>query len=162
MKTLLLMRHAKSSWDEKSLSDHQRPLNSRGKRDAPRMGAYVQSKGIILDAVLSSTAERARATIEGFLEEYDFEGEVSYFDDLYHANHETYASILNQLPDEVETVMLVGHNPEMDYFLEVICDVYEHMTTANVAVINLSVERWAELNEITPGELVSLWRPREI
>ena len=162
MKNLLLMRHAKSSWKSGALNDHQRPLNPRGKRDAPRMGGHLQEQGIILDAILCSTAKRARETAKRFLSEYAFEGEVFYVDDLYHADYETYIALLSQLPDAVETAMIVAHNPGMDYFLEMVCDEYEHMPTAAVAVVKLPVDGWAELSEVTPGELLNLWKPKEI
>jgi phosphohistidine phosphatase len=144
------------------LNDHQRPLNPRGKQDAPRMGSYLQEQGIILDAILCSTAKRARETAKRFLKEYDFEGEVFYVDDLYHADVETYIALLSQLPETIETVMIIAHNPGMDYFLEMVCDEYEHMPTAAVAVVEFPVDGWAELSEITPGALLHLWKPKEI
>lgn len=162
MRKLLLMRHAKSSWKDLSLPDHERPLNKRGKRDAPRMGNFMESQGITIDAILCSTAKRARATAQGFLTEYTFEGESFYIDDLYHANHETYIAILNQMPDEVSAAMIIGHNPTMDYYLEISCDVYDHMTTAAIAEINFPIDNWTQLNEATSGELLNLWKPREI
>jgi len=126
------------------------------------MGKYLQEQGVILDAILCSTAKRARATAERFLKEYDFEGEVFYVDDLYHVSYETYITLLNQLPDTVDTAMIIAHNPEMDYFLEMVCDEYEHMPTAAVAFVKFSIERWAELSEVTTGKLLGLWKPREI
>jgi phosphohistidine phosphatase len=162
MKNLLLMRHAKSSWKDLTLNDHQRPLNKRGKRDAPRIGKYLREQGVIVDAILCSTAVRARETVKCFLKEFTFEGEVFYVDDLYHANHETYIALLNQLPDTADTVMIVGHNPEMDTFLEMACDEYEHMPTGAVAIVQFPFERWPELSEVMPGKLVDLWKPREI
>ena len=161
MKTLLLMRHAKSSWKDASLPDHQRPLNKRGKRDAPRMGKYLQEQDILLDAILCSTAVRARATAEGLLQEYTFEGEVSYFDDLYQTDPETIISVLNQLPDGINTTMVIGHNPGMDDFLEIVCDDCGHMSTACVAYIEYPVEHWVDLRASTRGELIHLWNPRE-
>ena len=83
MKNVLLMRHAKSSWKGDSLPDHQRPLNQRGEHDAPRMGKFLQEQGILLEAILCSTAVRARETAAGLLKKYTFEGEVQYYDDLY-------------------------------------------------------------------------------
>ena len=162
MKTLLLMRHAKSSWKDVTLNDHQRPLNKRGKRDAPRMGEFLQEQGIVLDVILCSTAKRAQATVKRFLKEYSFEGEVFYVDDLYHASYESYIALLNQMPETATTVMIVGHNPEMDDFLQMACDEYDHMPTGAVAVVQFPVERWSELSEVMPGKLLNLWRPREI
>jgi phosphohistidine phosphatase len=162
MKTLLLMRHAKSSWKDLTLNDHQRPLNKRGKRDAPRMGEFLREQGVILDAILCSTAKRARTTVKRFLKEFTFEGEVFYVDDLYHGSYGTYIALLNQMPETATTVMIVGHNPEMDDFLQMACDEYDHMPTGAVAVVQFPVERWSELTEVMPGKLLDMWRPREI
>lgn len=162
MKNVLLMRHAKSSWKGASLPDHQRPLNQRGKRDAPRMGKFLQEQGILLDAILCSTAVRARQTAAGLLKKYTFEGEVQYFDDLYQAGPETIISILNRLPEKVDSAMVIGHNPGMDDFLELVCDECGHMPTACVAYIKYPIEGWLDLRTETLGELVHLWEPREI
>ncbi len=162
MKNLLLMRHAKSSWKDVSLNDHQRPLNKRGKRDALCMGKYLQEQGVILDAILCSTAARARETVKRFLKEYTYEGDVFYVDDLYQASFETYIALLCQVLEPADTVMVVGHNPEMDTFLEIACDEFEHMSTGAVAVIQFPIERWSELSEVMPGKLLDLWKPREL
>lgn len=162
MKTLILMRHAKSSWKDGSLPDHQRPLNRRGKQDAHRMGKFLKKQGKKLDVILCSTAMRAMSTVKYFLKEFDFDGEVLYLDDLYGTDIESYIAILNRLENDIDTAMIVGHNPEMDYFLEIICDEYEHMPTASIAIIKLLIQDWSELNEITLGELLNFWRPRAI
>jgi phosphohistidine phosphatase len=162
MKNVLLMRHAKSSWKDASLPDHQRPLNRRGKHDAPRMGKFLQGQGILLDAILCSTAVRARQTATGLLKKYTFEGEIQYFDDLYQADPEMIISILNQLPEEVNIAMVIGHNPGMDDFLEMVCDECGHMPTASVAYIKYPIERWIDLRTETLGELIHLWEPKEI
>ena len=112
------MRHAKSSWDNPKLADHERPLNKRGKRDAPRMGEHLNQEDKIPDVILSSSATRARKTVEGVLETLSFDGEVKIFDDLYHSGPRTYIELLSKLPEGINTAMVVGHNPEMDYFLE--------------------------------------------
>ncbi len=162
MKNLLLMRHAKSSWNDPSLPDHQRPLNKRGKRDAPRMGRHLRAQGLALDALLCSTAVRARETAQGFLQEYPFDGEVSYIEDLYQAGPGTILALLQRLPQEVETVLLIGHNPGLDEFLETACDEYDHLTTACVAHIQFPVQRWVDLRQGTRGALLHFWKPREV
>ena len=162
MKNLLLMRHAKSSWKDASLSDHQRPLNQRGKRDAPRMGKYLQEQGIPLDAILCSTAERARATAAGFLGKYTLEGDILYIDDLYLAGPEMIVAHLTRLPDTVDTAMVIAHNPGLDDFLEMVCDEQEHMSTASVAYIQFPIECWVDLRAATRGKLLHLWKPRDI
>ncbi|MBN1453941.1 MAG: histidine phosphatase family protein [Anaerolineales bacterium] len=162
MKNLLLMRHAKSSWNDAALSDHQRPLNKRGKHDAPRMGKHLKDQGIVLDAILCSTAVRARETAAGFLQEYTFEGDLVYLDDLYHAGPEMIIAHLTQLPDSVDTAMVIAHNPGLEDVLETVCNEYEHMSTASIAHIKYSIEQWVELRKATSGELLHLWKPREL
>ncbi len=162
MKKLLLMRHAKSSWKDPTLYDHERPLNKRGKRDAPRMGLLLNDKELVPDIILCSTAKRARQTVGKLLETCDFSGNIEYFDALYHADYATYLDISSELGNEIHRAMIVGHNPEMSYFLQVICDEYQHMPTAAIAVIDFSVDSWKALETNPEGKLVDLWRPREI
>jgi phosphohistidine phosphatase len=162
MKKILLMRHAKSSWDDPSLSDHQRPLNKRGKRDAPRMGQWLSESNLVPDMILCSTAERAKQTVELLLETLPFEGKIQYLDSLYHGAPDNFLDALKELPQEIEVVMFVGHNPGMEYFLEVLCDEYERMPTAAVAEISIQHQKWAEMNNYSQGNLVNLWTPREI
>jgi phosphohistidine phosphatase len=162
MKTLLLMRHAKSSWKDTSVPDHQRPLNKRGKRDAPWMGKLLRDESIVLDAILCSTAIRAVETVKGLLREYTFEGEIQYFEDLYQAGPETIIEILKQLPETVDAVIVIAHNPGLDEFLEIVCDECGHMPTACIAHIQYPIERWIDLRESTRGEIVHFWKPWEL
>ncbi|MCA9071607.1 MAG: histidine phosphatase family protein, partial [Planctomycetaceae bacterium] len=94
MKTLFLMRHAKSSWKDESLPDHDRPLNKRGKRDAPRMGQLLLEQGVHPDRWLSSTALRARRTAELLAETLQFAGEIEFRSELYHAEPEQFLSVI--------------------------------------------------------------------
>jgi phosphohistidine phosphatase len=162
MKTVLLMRHAKSSWKDPNLADHDRPLNKRGKRDATRMGNLLIEEDLTPDAIYCSTAKRAKSTVDGLLKVCDFDGEVTYTGSLYHGGSEDFFEILSNLPDEIQSVMLVGHNPDMEYFLDLICDVQEQMPTGAIAVITFSVENWDEITDEEAGELVHLWKPREL
>lgn len=156
------MRHAKSSWKDPSIHDYERPLNRRGKRDAPRMGNLLMEYDLIPEIILCSSAQRARLTVNFFLETCDFEGEVQYLDDLYHADYMTYLELLAELSDKINLAMIVGHNPEINQFLELVCDSYDHMPTAAIAHIQLSCETWAGLTAIKEGEILHLWKPREI
>ena len=162
MKTLLLMRHAKSSWSDASLADHDRPLNGRGKADAPRMGRALEERDLVPGRILSSTAKRARHTAELVIENLPFEGNFSQHRELYHAGVDEYLDALAGLPDETDCVMLVGHNPGMAEFVDFLTDRPEMMTTANVAVIQLPIESWEDLDFETEGELVDVLRPKEL
>jgi phosphohistidine phosphatase len=162
MKTLLILRHAKSDWSNSQLSDHDRPLNGRGKYDAPRMGAWLRQQQMVPDLIISSTAERALTTAELLALGCDFEGELRTARDFYLAGAPTYIDTLNQLPDSYERVMVVGHNPGMEELLSLLTDKDRPMTTANVAVVDLSIESWGELTLFSDGRLQHLWRPKDL
>lgn len=162
MKTVLLMRHAKSSWDESGLADHDRSLNKRGKKDAPLMGKFLADLDLIPDMIMSSTAKRARLTVDGFLEACPFEGEVVYTRELYHAGVEDYLELIQGLPENAGCVMLVGHNPGMEYFLEIVCEENEHIPTAAIAHILFEVNRWPDIDSDSFGVMENLWRPKEL
>jgi len=162
MKKLILMRHAKSDWNHQNLSDHQRPLNSRGKRDAPRMGALLQQEGVEIDAIFCSTAHRTRETLALLLEEYTFEGEVRFVKELYEADLHDYLDLLAELPDDVDSAMLIGHNPTMSSALEFFTDSFEPFKTAAIAYIELDTESWGTLLENNEGKLLGYWTPKGI
>ncbi|NOH12690.1 MAG: histidine phosphatase family protein [Chloroflexi bacterium] len=162
MKSLLLLRHAKSSWKDMSLGDHDRPLNPRGKRDAPRMGRLLHELDLVPDAILSSTAKRAFKTAQAVAEAAGYEGEIEKHRSLYHAGADVFIEMLRTLPDEVERAMLVGHNPGMEYAVLYFTGEDERYPTATVAHIQLPIDSWAELDEETEGKLLGLWRPKEL
>lgn len=162
MKTLFLLRHAKSSWKDGDLSDHDRPLNKRGKSDAPRMGELMVKEELHPDLIISSSAKRTRKTTELLVEKAGFDPEIMYERDLYAAWPDAYIETLNVLPDQYERVMVVGHNPGLEELLEILTDEFERMPTATLAVISLPIVSWRELSIETRGELVSIYRPKEI
>lgn len=162
MKNVLLMRHAKSSWDDLSLSDHERPLNKRGEKDAPRMGQLLSDIDLLPDIIISSTAKRAKMTVSGLLKTCPFEGEVLYTRELYHADVEDFLSVIKKIDDNVEIVLLISHNPGGEVFLEEICDENEHMPTAAIAHMKLEVAQWSQIDSDVFGELENLWRPKEL
>ena len=162
MKKLVLMRHAKSSWKYPELSDHQRPLNPRGKGDAPRMGAFLQRQGVEVDAIFCSTSQRTRETLALFLKEFTFEGETHFTEALYHAGLNEYLEVLAELPADVETAMLIGHNPTMAYALDYFCDEQEKFPTAAIAYIAFDIGSWSEIEDDIEGKLLGYWRPKGI
>ena len=162
MKSLLILRHAKSSWGNSYLSDHERPLNGRGKVDAPRMGQLRKEEELIPDLIISSTAERAMATAEAVALACDYEDEIQFTRRFYHADPETYIEVLGTVSDEHECVMVVGHNPGMQELVAWLTDVDTRFTTANIAHVHLPIQSWQEVNEEVTGELINLWRPKEV
>jgi phosphohistidine phosphatase len=114
MKTLLVLRHAKSSWNDPARDDHERPLNKRGRRDGPRMGELVREYGLLPDLVISSDAVRARLTAEAMAEAARYAGEVLLDQHLYLASPAEILSRLRAVRESAGTVMIVGHNPGLE------------------------------------------------
>jgi phosphohistidine phosphatase len=114
MKTLLILRHAKSSWKDSGISDFERPLNARGKRAADLIGRFMKKKKLRPDLILSSTAARARETIGLVLESARLVVELRYDERLYLASADRLAEIVSQIEDDRSQVMIVGHNPGME------------------------------------------------
>lgn len=162
MKTLFLLRHAKSSWKKEELPDHDRPLNKRGKNDAPRMGELMVKEELYPDLIISSSAKRAKKTTELLVGGAGFNPEIVYERDLYAAWPDAYIETLNVLPDNYERVMVVGHNPGLEELLEILTDEFERMPTATLAVISLPIASWREISLETRGELDSIYRPKEL
>lgn len=162
MKTLLLLRHGKSSWDNIYLSDYERPLKERGRRDARRMGRLLRQMALAPDLIVTSSAERALATAERTALACDFEGEIRPTRELYHADPETYLAVLAELPDEFERVLVVGHNPGLENLVEDLIGEWRRMPTAALAQVALPVEKWRDLNDAAQGRLVNLWYPKEL
>ena len=160
MKTLLLMRHAKSSWKQLSLADHDRPLNKRGKRDAPEMGDLMRKMQLVPHLVLSSTARRARDTARLVADACHYSGEIETHRDLYLSDTTCYLDILRCLPDEVNLVLVVGHNPDMEELLTLLTGNTERLPTCALAQVELPITSWVNLNEATDGRLQNLWLPQ--
>ena len=162
MKTLLILRHAKSDWGNSKLSDHDRPLNDRGKYDAPRMGAWLKQKNMVPELIISSTAERALTTAEMVALASDFEGELRSTKHFYLAGPPDCIEALNALPDSYERVMVVGHNPGMEELVALLTDTERPFTTANVAVVELPIASWGELSIFSDGRLKHHWQPKDL
>jgi phosphohistidine phosphatase len=150
MKTLTIVRHAKSSWKDLSLSDHDRPLNKRGKRDAPVMGARLADWGPPVDRIISSSAVRALATAEMVIQEMGLPwDEVQIDDGLYHASEDTMLELIQEQDDYIDGLMLFGHNPGMTYLVNDLCDLnLDNLPTCGVVVMQFPVDSWTEVGEV--------------
>jgi phosphohistidine phosphatase len=162
MKTLLVLRHAKSSWKNADLADHERPLKKRGKRDAPRMGKLLLEIEMTPNLIISSSAERALATAELVALSCGYEQEISVSRQLYHADTEDYLAVLRKQGEPHERVMVVGHNPGMEALVEDLTGDYQRMPTAALVQIQLPIDSWTDFTEEVSGELVGVWRPKEL
>ena len=162
MKTLLILRHAKSSWNYPELSDYDRPLNARGKRDAPRMGKHLRREGLIPDRILTSSAKRARKTANKVAKSCGYTGKVKKLDTLYATVPGVYFETLQALSDKYQRVMVVGHNPTMEQLVNHLTGEIKRMPTAALAHIELPIQSWETLDLHTKGTLVSLWTPKTL
>ncbi|MFN2234227.1 MAG: SixA phosphatase family protein [Anaerolineales bacterium] len=162
MKLILILRHAKSSWKETGISDHSRPLNRRGKKDAPRMGQVLFEEDLVPDIILSSTARRARDTSGMVAESSGFEGDIHYLESFYHAWPSDYLDALRNLSGDIKIAMIVGHNPGVETLLEMLTGEDERLPTAALALIQLPIDNWSQLTDGAEGELLNLWLPRTL
>jgi phosphohistidine phosphatase len=144
MKTVLLIRHAKSSWDDSSVSDFDRPLNERGKKNAPEMAVRLHDKGIRPDMLVSSPAKRAKQTAKAFqkiLEVRDLE----FIDELYLPSTEAFAKVISNLPAKVNSVAIFSHNPGITEFANLLTTTrIDNMPTTSVFAVKAEVKDWAD------------------
>ena len=161
MKTLYLLRHAKSSWKDETLLDIERPLNKRGRKAAETMGAFIRKKKIIPDLVLCSTAVRARQTTEIVLEVAKLSPDIHFEDGIYEADPARLLELVRQIEKSKKAVLLVGHNPGLEEFLEFLTGKKETMSTAALAKIVLRVTNWAGVNA-QKGTLEWLQKPKAL
>lgn len=160
MKTLLVLRHAKSSWDHPHLSDFDRPLNGRGKKAAPFMGSLMAEKGLVPEVIVSSPANRARTTAEKAAEAGGFDASVEFDERIYGAGTNGLLYVIAGFDNAAETAMIVGHNPGFEMLVSVLTGEHRRMPTAALAVIDLDIDRWSDAGSGS-GKLRRLFIPRE-
>ena len=161
MKTLLLLRHAKSSWKDESLRDFDRPLTQRGIKAATRMGRFVRKRKLQPDLILSSPAERARETTAVLIECSGLSAELRYDERIYEASATRLLEVISQIEETAAVVMLVGHNPGFEELLESLTGENHNMSTAALACIELNVEKWNKSRAGT-GRLEWLMGPKDL
>lgn len=161
MKTLLVLRHAKSSWANSGQDDHERPLNERGKREAPQVGEQLRRRRLVPDLIISSDAVRARKTADAVAKAAGHSGEIRLDHGLYLAAPDDILAVLYGADDSAGIVMVVGHNPGLEGLVRQLTGEAAHLATATVAQIALPIDRWRDLDESTLGRLSEVWRPNE-
>ena len=158
-KELLLMRHAKSSWGDSSISDHDRPLNKRGRLGAPYMGRLLKEQGLLPELLLVSTAVRAQQTMEALVRESKFDGEIISIKRLYLAEIPDYVDVLSEVPHGISRVLIIAHNPGIADFAELLSGASIPMCTAGLAHIDCQVGELAQVSSSTRGKLIGFHRP---
>jgi phosphohistidine phosphatase len=161
MKTLFVLRHAKSSWDDSRLSDFDRPLNTRGEETAPFMGKVMARKHFKPDLIVSSPAERAKRTAKLASKAANFDCPLEFDKRIYEASPQTLRKVVSETMNDKNSIMIVGHNPGMEGLVRLLTEKEEPMPTASLAVIELDIDDWNGLAPAT-GKLVEMLRPKEI
>ncbi|RYZ30605.1 MAG: histidine phosphatase family protein [Chitinophagaceae bacterium] len=149
MKTLILVRHAKSDWNEAELSDMERPLNERGKKDAPEMAKRLRKKGVKIDRFISSPAKRAFRTARFFAEEFDVKkDDIQVEKTLYGALTSQFEQVVAAAKDKDDTIALFSHNPGITEYANSLCNVHtDNMPTCGIFVVQADVEKWQEFTK---------------
>ena len=160
MKTLFVLRHAKSSWDDSSLADYDRPLNDRGKTAAPFMGRIMAERDLVPAVIFSSPAVRARETASLVKKAGKLDAELRFEERIYEASPQTLKQVVAGIDDEFRSAMIVGHNPGMEGFIRLLTGKLESMPTAALAVIDLDIARWEDVGSEL-GMLRQIIRPKD-
>jgi phosphohistidine phosphatase len=159
---LIIMRHAKSSWKKEEPNDHERPLSSRGRRDAPRVAKELGRRGWIPELVLSSDAARAKETWRRMADAFD-EVETRLVPQLYLGGIDAVRDALRGVPATTATVMVVGHNPGWEEMVTQLTSVQVHLTTANAALVCVDAPSWPQaVAMVGAWSLERLVRPKEL
>lgn len=147
MKTLILVRHAKSNWDNPALSDFDRPLNDRGKKDAPRMGKRLKEKDLTPDVIISSPANRALTTCYMIAEIIGFPvASIKTDRSLYHASEDDLLEVVHNLTETSDLVMLFGHNPGLtDFANSLTHSRIDNIPTCGIVSCTFKVDRWKDI-----------------
>lgn len=168
MKTLTLLRHAKSSWDDPVGRDFDRPLNPRGKRAARTVGQKMRSEGLVFDRVLASPATRVVETLSGVGDGYGPGLEAEFDRRIYLAPASLLLDLIHAVDDAIERLLLVGHNPGLEMLALMLSrqgalreEIEVKYPTGSLAEISLPVDHWADASAGT-GSLVRFVRPRDL
>jgi len=160
MKKLYIIRHAKSSWSDLSLRDFDRPLNKRGKRDAPFMGEKLKEKNIVPDLIISSPAKRTKKTIKKITKAMGYNKQVIFNKDLYGTSEHILNKILTKVDNSNEVVFLVGHNTEITMLAENYVGLTDNIPTCGIVEIAFDCDKWADING-NNAKLVSFDYPKK-
>jgi phosphohistidine phosphatase len=161
LKTLFIVRHAKSSWTEMDVRDFDRKLDLRGHNDAPRMAKMLKSEGFLPDLMVSSPAMRAKTTANYFATEFGFDPQnFDFQQDIYEAREIDILNVVRDLPNTAKVVLLFGHNPSLTYFTNRYNEnPIDNLPTCGIIRIDLNVEDWSKFGDKT-AKVTGMWYPK--
>ncbi len=160
MKNLLLIRHAKSSWEDPMLSDQERPLNKRGKKDAPAMGRLLKEKNLPADLIVCSPAKRAFKTAKLIAEEMGYpKKRIEVREEIYEQGLDALIELIGKLEDSLDRVFLIGHNPELTDLANRLTGAgIENVPTCGIVSIEFPLSHWKDC-ALKGGKLALFERP---
>ena len=149
MKTLLLVRHAKSSWDDFSIKDFDRPLNDRGKSDAPMMAQRLLDREIKIDAFIASPAKRARRTAELFAKQFkESKDGIIFVDSLYLASTSTFSEVISKTDNQFDTIAVFSHNDGITAFANTLTNTKtDNIPTCGIFAVRIKAKKWSDFAE---------------
>lgn len=162
MKTLILMRHAKSDWSQSGLADHDRPLNQRGKRAAPAMAEHARDAGLRVDVILASSAVRVQETVDLLRQQWAEGAELMTCRSLYLASPQQIMQEVNALHASWQSALVVAHNPGISALASILAARAVEMPTAAMAVFRITTDSWQVPLSSTAAELLEFWKPKEL
>ncbi len=163
-KVLLILRHAKSSWKDKKLDDHDRPLNKRGRREAIKMGEYLKKMNMMPDTIITSSALRAIETTKYTCRYSGYNNLVEVNFSLHQGGIDAYINALTAVANDKQKLLIIGHNPDLEELAGIIINKTIKIPTCTLVQINLSIENWKSISLHCNfrSELVNIWRPKQI
>ena len=161
MKTLLLLRHAKSSWKDAARRDFDRPLTKRGKSAAQAMGGEIRRRNLVPDLILASAARRARQTAKRARQAMSYDGISITRNKLYLSGVRCHLEILARVDDAYDRVLLVGHNPDLEYLVECLTGLQVTLPTGTLVCLDLETDSWRQVSEV-PGRLRLVVKPKQV
>ena len=161
MKSLIIVRHCKSSWKDPSLSDFDRPLNKRGNIDGELMSNYLREKEKKIDKLILSTSIRTRLTSKYFIEKIHFNS-ISYLDELYHASYSEIIKIISKIENNFNNIMVIGHNPGLTELINHFTDMrIYNIPTSGIIKVEFEEDKWSKITE-NKGKIVYKKFPKEL
>jgi phosphohistidine phosphatase len=149
MKTLYLIRHAKSKWDETLFGDYERSISKRGKKDLITIGSYLAIEEVKPDLILSSCALRAQQTVEALASRLEYEGKIFFLEELYQKPTEALLEIIQAQESNIQSLCIIGHNPQLQELANnLLSEHIAKLPTLGVIAIELPIEQWSDIEDV--------------
>lgn len=163
-KVLLILRHAKSSWKNKKVNDHDRPLNKRGRKEAVKMGEYLKNMNLMPDTIITSSALRAIETTTLLCRQSGYNGLVEVNFSFHEGNTTSYLQSISTSHEDKDMLLIVGHNPTLEQLISLLTNKTVRLPTCTLVQIKLNIANWNKVihHSGSKPEIVNIWRPKKV